>query len=270
MEAMNILYAKLTNECNLSCPHCNILNDVDYDEEKFFEQVNRFEGEIIAFGGEPTIYRDRLLRLFASKKVMSITTNLLILDDELIEYYKDIGLATSWNENRFLEDQYDRWLMNLKILYEHDISCSVLITMTDQLIHSSPLEFIQMIKLWNDEYYSIENILLEQLIDPTKSQEFYDDVDDWLCEIHRLWNLYDIHIENRIMKDLLHWNKDCNNIYTLEPNGTLRHHCPHPDPRIIREECLTCSYADICRPCILQQHCTFPKKLYTMIKKNEG
>jgi len=263
---MKYLYAKLTNDCNLSCPHCNVLCENNWNEEKFFDEINKFDGEIIAFGGEPTLYRDRLIRLLQQNKTVSITTNLMILDDELISYYKKIHVGTSWNLNRFSDNQYQTWLKNLKLLEEHSIEVLVLITMTEDLIRMDINKFMRMINLWDKEYKSIRSVLFEHLVDSSTTQEFFNQCDDWLCKIHSLWKKYNIQIENRIDDDVFHWRKNCSEIYTLEPDGSIRRHCPHPVKRIIREECLTCEYSDICQPCILQQHCSFPKKLYELIK----
>lgn len=264
---MKILYAKLTNDCNLSCPHCNICNDTDWNESVFFAQIRNFDGQIIAFGGEPTLYRDRFFKLLKQHNVTSVSTNLMELDDDLIRAYKKIYVSTSWNVKRFDLKQYDRWLKNIKRLGDNDIPCTVLITLTPDLISMNQHKFMDIIKAWNSEYCAINTVLFEHLVDDTTTQEFFDQCDDWLCAINTRWNADDIRIKNQIVEDVLHWEKKCSTIYTLEPNGNMRNHCPHPTKKRIREECLACEYANICQPCILQQHCSFPKKLYNIVKK---
>lgn len=265
---MKILYAKLTNDCNLSCRHCNILGNEHYNESIFFKQIQNFDGRIIAFGGEPSLYRDRLIKLLRTEKISSIVTNLLILDKELLYYYKRIKVATSWNPARFTPEQYQLWLENIKLLESYNIECSILITLTEDLIKMDINQFMEIIKCWSKIYYSISEIRFEQLIDASKSQYFYDKVDNWLCRLYKLWNIYDIHIINKITDEIFHWDRNCNQIYTLEPNGVIYRQCPHKMPCIIREECLSCKYNHICRPCILQSQCSFPKKLYELVNKN--
>ena len=106
------LYALLTRHCNLSCPHCNVKYPVEeFNEDKFIDQLRLYNnGTIIFFGGEPTLYQDRLLRVandeIIKTKKRSITTNLINLNDDLINLYHDIGsVATSWNPNRFDSEQ---------------------------------------------------------------------------------------------------------------------------------------------------------------------
>lgn len=262
---MNFLFAKLTNDCNLSCPHCNVLNDKTFNNEKFFHAIENFHGDIMAFGGEPSLYKERLLKLLSYDNVKYITTNLMILHDEYLEYYKRLKVATSWNLNRFNKSQYSKWLKNLNTLQKHDISCLVLITMTRDLIDYDIHEFMKIIQSWNI-YRSINAIEFEYVIDDSMNKDFFNQCDEWLVNVHLLWEKYNIRIWNKISDDIFYWNKDCSNVYTLEPNGELLKRCPHNSHLIIREECLTCKYAEICRPCILQQHCTFPKKLYEYIR----
>ena len=60
---MKELYAVLTNQCNLSCPHCDIKSSEldDYNKELFLNAIKEFDGNIILFGGEPTLYKNRQL-----------------------------------------------------------------------------------------------------------------------------------------------------------------------------------------------------------------
>lgn len=259
---MNFLFAKVTNDCNLSCPHCDILNEKKFHEEKFFDKIQQFDGEIMAFGGEPSLYKDRLLKLLSYEKVKYITTNLILLYDEYIPFYQNLKVATSWNLNRFTQYQYQQWLSNLEKLYENNISCIVLITMTEDLVNYEINNFMKFIMHWDRCYPAIEAVAFEYVINPNTTSNFFDQCDSWLVQVDQLWNKYQIHIINKITYDIFHWDKDCSNIYTLEPNGDMRRSCPHANKFIVREECLSCKYSEICSPCRLQQYCAFPKKLY--------
>ena len=266
---MKELYAVVTNQCDLSCPHCDIKSQAldNYNEELFINTLKEFDGNIILFGGEPTLHKDRLLKILSLNKAMSISTNLVNLDKDFIPYFKNLYVATSWNHLRFTYFQYRAWLNNLKLLHENEISCRVLITLTKDLIQSSPTRFIEMVKIWNSEYKAIDSIAFEQLIDNTKSKEFYERADDWLCKVHNLWKKHDIKIENLIINKLDHWYCDCDNVYTLQPNGEIINRCPHSFGICVVSECLTCPQSETCRPCRLQQHCTYPKKLAQLVKQ---
>lgn len=263
---MKVLYAIPTKLCNQSCPHCNIKDTVDnYNEEAFLRQLRGFDGHVTLFGGEPTLFPDRLMKALATEKVESITTNLMTLNDELIAEYKDLYVATSWNDDRFVSNQYNTWLANLKRLEANDITCLVLITLTDGLIKSNINEFMRMIRLWAREYKAIDSILFEHLITDNKDQEFYERVDDWLCRIYRMW---DVEIQNQIVDKLNNWQHDCTGIATLYPDGRVALGCPHQSQMYVPSSCLTCSEVSKCRPCRLQQHCTYPKKLAKLVKSN--
>ena len=109
----DMAYAMITTRCNLSCPYCDIKSKDDgWDQDKFMETIRNFNGWILLFGGEPTLYIDRLEHVMysdpiVSKKIKSITTNLMILNDRTKKVFKDlISGATSWNPSRFTKDEY--------------------------------------------------------------------------------------------------------------------------------------------------------------------
>lgn len=263
---MKTLYAIPTNLCNLSCSHCNIKDITDnYNEEEFLRQLYNFDGHITLFGGEPTLFPDRLIKALETKKVTSITTNLITLNDELIKKYRNLYVATSWNYNRFVGNQYSTWLANLKKLEHNDVTCMVLITVTKDLINSDIDEFMNMVRTWDREYKAIDSILFEQLIAEDTDQEFYDQVDEWLCKIYKIW---DVEIQNQIICKLDHWQHDCTGISTLYPDGRIVLGCPHQTQMYVPNSCLTCSEVSKCRPCRLQQHCTYPKNLAKLVKSD--
>lgn len=265
---MKQLYAILTNQCNLSCSHCDIKSSDDgFNEEAFIKALNEFDGHVILFGGEPTLYKDRLMKILSLDKAVSISTNLVKLDDGFIEYFKNLSVATSWNLNRFSPVEYYSWLNNLKRLHDNGISCRVLITLTKDLIKCDIHEFINVIKIWDNEYHAIDSILFEQLIDENATPEFYAQVDEWLCKVHALWEINSICIENTIVKKLEHWHCDCTNVYSLHPDGRITNGCPHTENVHVPNECLICPQSDKCIPCRLQKYCTYPKKLAQLVKE---
>jgi sulfatase maturation enzyme AslB (radical SAM superfamily) len=254
----------VTNKCNLSCSHCNVLNSEDnYNEEIFLSKVSEFEGRIILFGGEPSLYIDRIKKLIeCNDKITSISTNLLILNNELINIYKTISISTSWNPTRFDIDQYQTWLSNLKILEENNITCTVMITMDEYLIDMSSVEFMNIMREWDQNYKAISSIKLEHLVSTEPSQDFSERVDDWLCELYSHW---DIDLENQIFSRVDDWIFNCN-MFTLYPDGTLRKGCPHQSQIYVPSECFNCNLVGKCSPCRLQKFCTYPKKLSKLVR----
>lgn len=266
---MKHLYAILTEHCNLRCPHCTLNNfsEEKYNEEIFLSKIQEFDGSVTLFGGEPTLYPERLMSVLSLDKEFSISTNLLYLNDEILSRIQHIPIATSWNLNRFHLVEYHRWLTNLKVLKDNGVNnVLVLITMTEDLIDYPLFKFLEIIKYWNVSYKAISNIKFEYLIDSSKNKKFYEKCDDWLCNVHDRWNFDIINdIETSLKND--NYIHLCKDEYTLYPDGKLIRRCPQKEKIQFLEECLSCEYSNICAPCRLQNHCTFPKKLYKKIKE---
>lgn len=263
------IYALITEECNLSCPHCDIrkIKNDNFNHDLFMNELLNTKGKIIFFGGEPTLYQDRLINIATDKRLennpKTISTNLIILNEELIKLYHYLdSISTSWNPHRFSNKQYDQWLTNLQWLYDENIYPLVLITLTEDLINIPANEFLNFISSWK----CIKRIRFENYVGRETNPEFFDKVDNWLCDIYKLWN---VPIENEITKILGRWYYDCSNIYSLYPNGKLRNGCPQHTYPSMPNECYTCDMAFKCKPCQLQKYCSFPKKLYNIVKEKE-
>lgn len=272
---MKKLYAMLTNHCNLSCKHCTIKDAPEcYNKNNFLNHIKEFSGHIILFGGEPTLYEDRLFEVidvikeYGDNKRIGITTNLIKLNKRLIDFYSTIkGLCTSWNYSRFTDYQYKIWLNNIDVLEFYNIHATVLITLTNDLISKPVDEFIQIISKWNNKV--IENIKFEQCIDNSLGKDHYDKTDDWLCELFMKRDKISIDID--IFDKNNKWYFNCNDIYSLTPDGVIHNCCPNGlyNNRRVPNECLTCSISNKCRPCRLQQYCTRPIKLKYLIERED-
>lgn len=264
MEDIKTLYAIPHYNCNLACPHCDLFKkQTNYDEEHFMYSLNNVNAEeIVLFGGEPLLYKDKLLKILQTNKISSISTNLLNIDLDILNNLKkyNIHIATSWNNIRLNKQQYMTWINNIHKINTYNIDCIVLITLTDDLIHNVEKLTDTLTDL---DKTKIRGVLFEQLLDYSKDQNFYEKVDTFLCKISENWQYS---FKNLIIDKLNTWNCDCKKTYTLEPTGIIRKGCPqYIQPQIVNE-CLSCSLANICKPCPLQKHCSFPKKLYMMFK----
>ena len=262
---LTALYVIPNYQCNLACPHCTLHNyNIKYNEETFIETlVKTNANKCILFGGEPLLYFERFKRILETKKIHSISTNLLLLSKEsldLIKHY-NISIATSWNLKRFTNDQLNKWFDNIK-----KVQCDVLITMTDDLITKSGTEKMFEILEHLDNFGTVKNIIFEQVVDDRMNEQHYEQVDNWLCNIHDNWHFkMNNAIEDKLEKCIL----DCSKVKTLEPNGILHNGCPQFKTVHIVNKCLSCELNKICKPCILQKHCTFPTKLYNKLKVNK-
>lgn len=265
-----VLYAMITTNCNLHCPHCEIRTRPDgYNRDKFIEQLNNFDGRATLFGGEPTLYKDRMFDVIknnTSHNIKCISTNLIKLDDDLIEYYKTLGgLATSWNPNRFSDEQYKTWLHHLDVLAPLGLSCGVLVTLTNDLFDMGPDEFLSIIKDWNPG--AIRYIRFEYYVGDT-TKEYYDIADNFLCDVYNKWDspitLDNISIIN------FGYCYDCSNVFHLTPDGELHRGCPHGYYPKVPTECYSCEMVDKCKPCRLQPYCSYPHKFANLIKSNDA
>ena len=161
---MNTLYAIPNYECNLSCRYCDLKNKrVIYNEEKFLEALNSFQGNVVLFGGEPLLFKDRLYRILETGKINSISTNLLLLDSEIAERLNVINIATTWTPKRFNNDTLKTWHEKLEILNEKEIETMLLVTLSEDTIGAEPSKVFEVLK--SLEKYSIYAILFEQLLD---------------------------------------------------------------------------------------------------------
>lgn len=267
-----ILYALVTTNCNLSCKYCDIKDKNDnFNYDEFINKLDIFDGDIILFGGEPTLYQDRLFDIYYSypkinNKIKSITTNLMSINNKLITLFQIIGnLGTSWNPDRFNNLEYEIWLNNInKIAEVSNLKISVLITLVDSVINLTSDEFYDIISKWNFDI--IKSINFEHYVGPEVTQDYFEKCDNWLCEIYKKWNINaKIKNENRVK----HWYNDCSEVYTLYPDGKLINRCPHNLPNNVPTKCYNCDRVSFCKPCQLQKYCTFPFKFYDLISKNE-
>lgn len=260
---MKTLYAIPNFECNLACGYCDLKNKhVIYNEEKFLEALNSFQGNVVLFGGEPFLFKDRLYRILETGKINSISTNLLLLDSEMAERLNGINIATTWTPKRFNNDTLKTWHEKLGILTEKEIETMLLVTLSEDTIGAEPSKVFDFLK--SLEKYSICSVLFEQLLDYTKNQDYYDKADLWLCEMHEYFK--DLRFTNEIEKQIKSgWYFDCSNTFTLYPDGRIRKYCPQFLTYTINRTCYKCPNNITCRPCMLQNRCVYPKKLSDLL-----
>lgn len=265
------LYALITSHCNLSCPYCDVKNcKEEFNRDLFIDQLNKFDGRIILFGGEPTMYMDRLLDIYINnpaltRKISSISTNLISLNPKLLSILQFIRyIATSWNPDRFNGNEYQQWLDNIKLIQEEipTVEIRVLVTMTDELLKLSAEEFNGVIAEWNCPV--IKDIKFEHCIGINSNKEYMNKCDEWLCNVYKTWES-PITMVN--IKEMKNWYHDCRDVYSLHPDGSITKGCPHAADIVVPEECYTCERNDVCKPCQLQKYCSYPFKFAELVKE---
>lgn len=265
---MRTIYAIPNYECNLNCPHCDIhTKHIEYNECEYLKTLKSIDDNdrVILFGGEPTLYEDRFYSSFFTGKLKSISTNLVDIQPNILKTIAEsnMTMSTSWNVTRFTDIQYKRWLDNLQIYGTYGKKCMVMITMTEDLIDDANFDHVLTILKDIDDTHAVDKLQFEHLLSQNDLSEHHIKCDEWLCKIHDIWNFsFENCIETKINKG---WIFDCKDIYTLYPDGRLINECPHGNSIKLNLICITCSNAKNCKPCKLQNICTFPYKLSRLL-----
>ena len=268
-----VLYVIPTMHCNLDCSHCFIKNSPEvYNREKFIYKLNNFDGDLILFGGEVTTHLDRMFDIIESNKnegiskISNISTNLIILNNDLLDFYKTLrGVSTSWNPDRFNDNQYNIWKNNCKILSNNNIDYRIMITLTDDLFKIESKEFLNIAKEWVTP--NLKEIKFEYYVGKEVTPEYFDRADKWLCDVYKDW---DLPVDLEILKRINCWNYNCNEIYTLYPDGNIINACPHGKTKVISYNCYSCDKVSKCRPCRLQPYCSYPHNLAKLVNESKG
>lgn len=262
--------------CNLNCPHCTLKNLPQQLElakiEETLDYINENSGNKVLydlFGGEPlllpTFYLERLYKKLVKKHYL-VSTNLLNYKEEHLFLFKKADLInTSWNPLRFTTKQFEVWKNNIKLLQENNIRINLMVTLTQDLITNyNPKVFLDFINKINP--YSLD---LDYVIGNDNTN--LKDIDSWLCELYKGWNVNtSFGIIENMKHSLLYGTKykDCSNHYTILPSGNIKPGCAYYECDVDKSICYVCELFLWCNgACRLQSKCTFPKKLFNLVKE---
>ena len=254
------VYVCYTYSCNLTCDHCDIRKlPYSWNQDKFISRLKQFsiDDSVTIFGGEPFLYKDRLKICLETEIITALSTNLLLLDDEILGMLNEFNIVptTSWNSFRFTPTQYQLWLSNLSKIKD---KTWVLITMTPDLLEYNIHNILNDIEATK----GCNTIFFEPLLGSTP--ELIDRFDDWLCNLKWPYTM-----RNLIEEKMNRWCHKCHDIVTLMPSGDVKEGCPSDVPiNYMRIECLDCKYNKVCEPCPKQVNCVFYPKYYEK-SKNE-
>lgn len=276
MEQKNVTTTYLipTRRCNLSCGHCDISKTWTCEDiSKFMDSFRKLACKnCILFGGEPLLLkRDTFDEIVDSGKVSSISSNLLLLDSHVIRKLAENGIsvATSWNYSRFRDgNELDVWLLNIVKLLENRIYVTILITLTEDLCSGAESKtiFFQVLDrisgIMDDERLmgNLRGVRFEPFVQST--HELIMKADALMVEVyHRNYKFINI-LADDYKRGNIH---NCAEIYTLMEDGRLINSCPHEVNDNILEECLSCKYSKVCKPCKKQNVCTFFKRFFEVL-----
>jgi hypothetical protein len=164
----------------------------------------------------------------------------------------NVAISTSWNHGRFTPEQYQVWLRQL---YRFSEEILVLITLTEDLFESKITQVLKDI----DETHGAYGVLFEPLIG--SSTALTSKADSWLCSLdwpYKMQNFTEQRIRN--------WQNKCDNVFTLQPNGTVIKGCTHRESIQRIKQCLTCEHSAVCIPCPKQTNCVFFPRYYELLQ----
>lgn len=273
---MITLYAIPWYQCNLHCPHCNVVDKYSVDQgdyQKFKESLFYFkntfpDSNIVFWGGEPLYYAHYFFDLMKTGVFSSVSSNLINYTYNVGEILAraNVSVATSWNKTRFNHSQYLCWLNACKMLIEeHGVNPLLLITLTPDLVYSDPRDMVSTLSHIHRNT-GIQSFLFEHFItdDAILARQINAQADDWLCAFfdnyQSMPRLTELPKDFRLIEKLRNWNCDCTQTFTLEPSGELRRGCPQLHDVFVPNECFTCELQGSCRPCRIQPACSYPKK----------
>ena len=234
-----------------------------YDEVKFIQTFKEQKyTKAVLFGGEPlSLSNDKISHILDANKVDSISTNLLLLDDNKLKLIKEYNLdvATSWNPNRFDNKQYELWIKNIAILLDNQVKVTVLITLTEDLFKSNLKTMLEDLDILSNQY--LVGVQFEQFVQSTI--KLVQQSDEFMVKIYDNWNYkYDNLLALKYKEGNLNF---CNSIMSLLPNGDLKIGCPQTENNQLLNNCFECKYNKVCKPCIKQTTCTFLKRFYQKV-----
>lgn len=198
---VNTLTVFLTNKCNLHCSYCweTCKSDEYISDDLFIRILNDYVSNgvlkktLCLYGGEPTLNINSLRHLVSYGEKLNnlsiyITTNLVYLNDELINIFKnlsnlsDLHITVSVDIFKPIHDihrcgSFDLVMKNVSILKKEGIKLSFNTVITNEL-----LKYIISCKIEDIGFPHIDNTTFSQLTKSKKYDAFYEEtlLDDFL------------------------------------------------------------------------------------------
>lgn len=252
------IYVKTTGTCNLACKHCftNGKNGdkTQFDPVQFGDWIEEYMSKhpkgtdyhLEFHGGEPFLVPlPKLIQLadrFYDRDGVSMCANSNLtfkLTEELIAFIKHYfygHIGTSWDHwiRWGNQKQFDLWRSNLKTLRERDVCIYLKVSVSRELIKTTPDWFLDQI-----ESFGVTEVSLERLTMDGSANENLDifpnneEQDNWYLELYKRYKQRKLNFKIRtldILEQKLKYNvvkvdtncRNCEqNLVTINSNGTL-------------------------------------------------
>lgn len=241
----------LSQICNLSCTYC-------YAQEARSKEILDINKLLIAIkqvlesskqrvvsltfigGGEPLIVWGMIKKAIdysqeikGEKEVIySITTNLTLLNDEIICYAQkyDIRFGVSFEILKDIQDKqrpfhaskrstFDIIHENIKKLMENKIKFNIRSTITNLNIERMP----EMARFVGENYPALRKVHFEQVTDPAINDDFfYNRFIHYFLEARSVGRKYDLNVYNSISNSILNIKERfCRGEFCITPTGSI-------------------------------------------------
>lgn len=260
---MKTIYVKTTGTCNLNCSHCftggKTGDKTQFDPVQVGDWIQEFMNKYPAsedyhmefHGGEPFLVPIEKLTELAERfhhregVSMGANSNLTFkLTDEIIGFIKKYlhsGVGSSWDHwiRWSNQKQFDLWKSNLKVLISHGIEIFLKVSVSKELIKTSPDWFIDQM-----ESFGVTDVCLERLTMGGNAEENLDifpdneEQDNWYLALYLRYKERNPRvkirtldtIETKLKLNMVKVDTNCRNceqnLVTINSNGSLSG-CPN-------------------------------------------
>lgn len=281
---IDILYLRVTENCNLSCPFCFVKKNTSViDIDKCIETIDTIKpNRIIFHGGEPLLYPKlirELIDTFPNIK-HSITTNLATnLSDQSIDVLHRCDVSTSYSIDRFSDiNEFNKFLANVNTVGGLGRQLTVLVTLSDRQINQPAEQLCQLLNTLPATYISFERLYFTEQHTVDYLDDFYHRTDLYLSQCFRYIRPQANTVRLKFI-DSIKLNKPVfptacsDNVRTLTTDGTL-FSCPSIQDRQIgkrRRQCISCNLYKYCQgDCqAFRATCCFPKQTFRAVLNGE-
>jgi radical SAM protein with 4Fe4S-binding SPASM domain len=252
------IYVKTTGACNLACKHCFTHgkngDKTQFDPVQFGDWIEDYMAKYPAgtqyhmefHGGEPFLVPlFKLIQLadrFYDRAGVSMCANsnltfkLTTEHINFIKHYFDGHIGTSWDHwiRWSNQKQFDLWRENLQTLRRHGVCIYLKVSVSRELLKTTPDWFIDQIESFGVSEVSLERLTLDG--SANENLDIFPDneaQDNWYLELYKRYKERQPQVRIRtldILEEKLKYNvvavdtncRNCEqNLVTINSNGTL-------------------------------------------------
>lgn len=282
MTKKQVMYLKVTENCNMKCPFCYVPKKPIYmTEDIAYQAIDTYNPDYIIFhGGEPLLNPDLILKVMEKypNKEYSMTSNMVIgIGEQQSKVLEKLGpgnVATSYSIDRFYNPKdFEIFKRQVKLLKDY----TLVITLSVEQMKQKPAELMKIIEELNPAYIDIERMSIPDIQDDELT--IYSWADKYLTDMFALLpkekNVLYQRMKEAITYNINVYNTECSkSLITINADGSTIA-CPNSCTSVNKEkrnpECFTCDLFEYCGgDCeTFYGACKFPKQTFNKVKNGE-